>query len=397
MKTIGIFLPNAYRGGSLSGARNIAQMLKLGSKNAGEPVRIIFSCVANFYNLQKDFAELIDLDIPVRETVWKKISKKEVEFALTLLKRKVTLTHDHYVIPTDGINNFQECDLWLIISDRLCWPLAPIKPYGVVTYDYIQRYMPEIFPPGLDDFSYISTVRQADFVLTTTPATRNDAIQYAGVSPKRLHLAPMEFNPFDYTNAKKQEKQPYFIWTTNCSMHKNHVNAIHALDIYYRKLNGKLQAIMTGPLTDLFLPDKDAGIEYVRKVSTLIDSTVFVKKNLSIKGNLSVPDYIDILSQAKFLWHPTLVDNGTFSVMEAAYHGTPALSHDYSQMRYINERFQLNLNFCDARNADETAMKLKEMETMAHEEIRLPDRKFLDQFNYRNLANEYWNFFRNII
>jgi glycosyltransferase involved in cell wall biosynthesis len=400
VKTIGIFLPVEYRGGSLNGAKNIAKMLHLGSRAANEPINVIFSCVANNYDMEEDFGDLIELGIPVRETTWKVITKDEVELALKYSGENYSLDFSEYVIPIYSVSNFNECDFWLIISDRVSRPVAPIKPYGMVIYDYIQRYVPEIFGTAFTDTNFLIAARNANFILTTTPNTREDAIQYAGLSPHRTHLAPMEFNTFNYkTNSKKIEDE-YFVWPTNASQHKNHLNAVKALEIYYRDFDGKFKVIMTGPTTQFF---NDS--EYNRTVSTYITSVIDliqksdnVKKQLTITGNLAIHDYVSILKSAKFLWHPTIIDNGTYSVIEAAYHDVPSLSSNYPQMHYINNRFNLNLEFCNAKQPRDMAMQLKKMEEEYHiKKQLLPTKERLEQFSYHKVAPEFWRLIRSLL
>ena len=45
----------------------------------------------------------------------------------------------------------------------------------------------------------------------------------------------------------------------------------------------------------------------------------------------------------KFLWHPATIDNGTFSVIEAAHLKVPSLSSGYPAMKEINEQYNLSL------------------------------------------------------
>ncbi|HSW93396.1 MAG TPA: glycosyltransferase [Gammaproteobacteria bacterium] len=391
-KTIGIFLPAAYRGGSLNGAKNIAKMLHLGSRNANEAVNVIFSCIENEYNIADEFSDLIELGIPVRETRWKIVSKKQVE----KITYKTPLKHPEYALPCFGNSHFDDCDTWLVISDRLKRPLAPLKPYGVVIYDYIQRYVPHIFNDTFSDVHFIATARSAHFILTTTPATRLDAIQYAGVASDRVFLSPMEFDPYDFPSQTNTHETDYFLWPTNATQHKNHIRAIHALNSYYEQYDGKLAVIMTGQHTDSFLKKKADA--YSGEVRRLIDQYPAVKKNLAIRGNVALLDYVAILQSATFLWHPALIDNGTYAVIEAAFQGVPSLSSDYPQMRYINDRFKLALDFCKAGEPDEMAKQLKYMEEN-HERKRqlLPEKTFLDPFSYKNTAPEFWQLARGLL
>lgn len=402
-KTIGVFLPVGYQGGTLNGAKNIAKMLRIGSQNNNDPINVVFSCLANIYNVDKEFADLKEMGIQVRETEWKLFPNKQLQIMQLFSGQKKPLPFENYLLPTDGINNFNDCDFWLIISDRLSAPLAPFKPYGIMVYDYIQRYVPDIIPAEYDDERIFSNSRNANYVFTTTPATREDAIQFAGLKAHQVYMLPMEFKLPAIENpaaiAKAENKEDYFIWTTNSTCHKNHAVAIEALDIYYNELDGQFDVIMTGVNTELFdLSRPFAGNQYVHEIRNLIEKSSAVKKHLKVKGNLSPRDYATTLLAARFLWHPAIVDNGTYSVIEAAYYGIPSVSSNYPQMQFINDRFNLNLEFFDSGNPTEMALALKKLE-LNHQQksTLLPSKEFLTQFSYENLANECWNIFRSLV
>ena len=40
----------------------------------------------------------------------------------------------------DGIMQFADCDLWVVVSDQICAPLLPLRPVVHMVYDYIQHY-----------------------------------------------------------------------------------------------------------------------------------------------------------------------------------------------------------------------------------------------------------------
>ncbi|CAN5240168.1 glycosytransferase [soil metagenome] len=405
-RKIAVLLPNLYKGGTLRGAKNIAKMLQLGSRQQGEEVEVVVSCINGAYDIPIDFADLREMGIEIRETNWNIISHHEVR---AICPRK-HLKFEEYFAPYDDFDNFHDCDFWLLISDRTAKPLAPIRPYGVVIYDYIQRRIPEIFADGerTDRFwndtfeaGYLGTVRAADFVLTTTPMTRNDAISYAGVSADRVVLTPMEFDHLLQNPSLSAITTDYFCWTTNNTQHKNHVCALNALIIYYEELDGKLEVAMTGENTHYFdfktTNNTKFISSYIKQIQSQLQQSAVLNKNIHILGNVSVNKYIATLAGAKFLWHPALIDNGTYSVIEAAYYGIPALSHDYPAMRYIDERFNLNLTFADATNPFALAKKLKEMESH-HLELsnKLPKQEVLHQFSYQNVAAEFWLLLRDI-
>ena len=394
-KKIAIFLPVAYRGGSMQGAKNLVKMIYLGAKSDNESIEVVFSCLKDSYDVEEDFADLLEFGIAIRETEWKKITKEETQIALEYLGSDKKLTHGEYLLPTDGINNFCDCKFWLIVSDRTFAPVAPVAPYGIVIYDYIQRYIPDIFgdDKGVLDAPFIASARSAEIIFCTTPQTREDTIQYAGVTSEKIILAPMEFNPLRYTSKQYfDEPMDYLIWTTNKTFHKNHIVALRGLLEYYEKLNGKLKVVIIGAETEYFRKDHSNDLEYVNLVRQLIGKHSALHKNLLILGELSEDDYISVLAGAQFLFHPALYDNGTFSVIEAAYHGIPSISSHYPQMRYIDERFHLGMKFFDPRKPEQIAKTLKAAE-IEHEEMRkaLPSQTFLEQFTYEKLSSEYWS------
>jgi len=398
LKKIAVFLPQAYRGGSLNGAKNMAKMLHTGSRMMGTPVEVVFSCIANHYNLSEDFADLISEGIQIRETTWKRIATSRIKSMPHLQQANYSHTHSFHQYPVDHITDFSDCDFWLLISDRTTDPLLAPQPYGVVIYDYIQRYIPALFGNFYED-AFLNTTRRAQFVLTTTPQTREDAIQYAGIRADKVHVLPMEFHvpfyPVD-SQASQWANQNYLIWPTNASQHKNHLTALDALAHYYEVLNGTFSVVITDA-SGFF--NKTLTHEYHQLVREKLDNcSNLLKKHIHIAGSLKQHAYFEAVAGAKFVWHPTIIDNGTFCVIEAAYYGIPALSSDYPQMRYINDRFHLNIQFCDANNAKNMAAQLKQMEDQYSQIAKtLPDKTYLEQFSDKQLAPEIWSIIRKLI
>jgi glycosyltransferase involved in cell wall biosynthesis len=109
------------------------------------------------------------------------------------------------------------------------------------------------------------------------------------------------------------------------------------------------------------------------------------------KGNLSERKYAKTLGGAAFLWHPGKIDNGTFSVIEAARLGVPALSSDYPAMREIDAQFALNLAWMDSVEPRNMAAQLKRME-VEHTSRRklLPSKEVWETQSVEKLAGTYW-------
>jgi len=398
---IAIFLPAPYRGGSMRAAKNLAKMIAQESKKDGEAIGIVFSCLKEKYKIEEEFVDLIEQGIQIRETEWKTISREETKIALDYLNNRKELKHENYFLPNDGINNFSDCDFWLIISDRTSAPIAPIAPiapYGMLIYDYIQRYIPDIFgeDQGKIDLPFIHSARDAEVIFCTTPQTKEDTTQYAGVSSSKVILAPMEFNPLHCKiHSFFDEVVEYFIWTSNATQHKNHHNALKAFEYYYEELNGRLKIIMTGVQTELFQKENTNQIPYIVDIRGRIQKNPILRDNIQILGELSEKQYVSVLSGAKFLFHPVLYDNGTFAVIEAAYYGVPSVSSNYPQMCYIDERFGLGMHFFNPRKPHEIAKALKYAEeNQAILKKQLPSQESLESFTHEKLAEEYWTLIR---
>lgn len=401
MKKIAVMLPVGYRGGSLRAAKNIAKSIAFQAHEQGSNIQVVFSYVKEGkYNLYTDFDDLLKFNCVLRETEWNIYSREELRAAASLINIDASLLeYPSYCLPSDGANDFYDCDLWLIISDRLPAPLFPLKKYGFVVYDYIQRYVPEIF--GDNDQAWdtqvsnlISSVRKAAKVFVTTPSTRQDIISYAGVHPSRVKLLDMEFQPLEAGNIKIDSGIPenYIIWTTNTTHHKNHIIAFDAIEMYIQEFGGAFSFIVTGPWTEYFDPKNEFSTDdpvmqahQVKYIRGKLKRNLFLAKRIHVMGNVSDRIYAQLLKNAKFLLHPTLYDNGTFAVMEAAYLGVPSLSARYPAMEYINEKFNLNLQFFNPHNHKEMAEALLNMET-ATDLIALPKQSDLLLHDWKTLS-----------
>jgi len=403
MKKIAVMLPIGYRGGSLRAAKSIAKGIAFQTHKQNADIQVVFSYAKEGkYNLHLEFDDLIAAGIQLRETVWEVCSKSTLSALATLVGiDKTNLEYEQYCVPTDGANDFFDCDFWLIVSDRLPAPLFPMRKYACLIFDYIQRYVPEIFGDNsllweTQVANLFYTVQKSSKVFVTTPSTRADMISYAGVDEARIQLLEMEFHPIESRDTQIGSSLPadYVLWATNAASHKNHVNALESFEIYTQELKGRLHLVLTGVGTRYLdprnkFPNEDPmlqppQIQYFREK---IRQNPKLQNKVHILGNVSDSMFAGLIKTARFLWHPAIYDNGTFSVVEAAYLGTPSLSARYPAMEYINQKFDLNLQFFDPLNQGSAAEALMNMETQA-KLIRLPEQSNLLQRDWKALSLE---------
>ncbi|HEY3389938.1 MAG TPA: glycosyltransferase [Prolixibacteraceae bacterium] len=402
---VAIMLPHYYKGGTLRAAKNIAKQIAVGARLSGDEVGVVFSYVGgDHYDKNEDFLDLLDNNIEVRETFWNQVPKEDCVYLSRLLRFPVSqYGSPYYSIPNDGANDFYDCDFWIIISDRLSAPVLPLRKYIIVTYDYIQRYVPEIFSEtlwNLQTNSFFPIVKNAEAVFVTTPSTMDDLISYAGVPKNRVVLFENSFDELQVGEIKENAdirriSDDYFVWTTNTTNHKNHIRALKALEKYYSYYNGTLKIVITGGNTKYFDPSFQGTDKflmnhpYIKSISNLIENSRILQEKMTILGELSDLEYMQTVQEAKFIWHPNLYDNGTFSVIEAGYLGIPALSSKYPAMEFIENAYKLNMRFFDPYNISIMAKALKEME-ISYKYVILPSKEdLLSHTWYKNAHQTY--------
>lgn len=389
-KKVAVVLPVGYKGGSLRGALALALALYLGSRQWGEDADVVFVHLDDPATYpDSEFADLPD-NIARRAFNWKILPAAESRRAMRYAGfQGWEPTQDYYIVPDDGMKQLMDCDLWLIVSDRLSRPLLPLRPVVLMVYDYLQRYE-DLLSHGADR-AFLNAARHAERVLVTTKFTQQDAIQYAGVDPSRVCKVPMlapEFPIRDSGILNDMGNRPFFLWTTNAALHKNHLRAAEALQIYYEELDGGLDCRVTGVNTKEMLA---SDLPHLRAMAEVFQRSKPLRKHVKWMGELPDVHYQRLLSKARFLWHAGRIDNGTFSVIEAACLGVPALSSDYPAMREINEQFSLNLAWMNPECSREMAMELKRIEIESNERREfLPNRAVLEAQRIEYHAQTYW-------
>lgn len=385
---ISVIVPVGYRGGSLRGANLLAETLQIGAEQSGQSAEVVLLHLDDRNLYPSTEFEDLPSTIKTRGFKWRSLKPDEARRAM----RYAGHAHwepvaSEYLVVDDGIKQLEDCELWVVVSDHVTAPLLPLRPVVHMVYDYLQRYVP-ILPNGADQ-PFINAARAAVQVWTTTEFTRQDALQYAGIVPKCVVKLPMLVPKFEAKHfVRSPTHAPYFVWTTNAAPHKNHEHVLRALQLYYDELHGTLDCHVTGVNTHNLLKTPP---EHLKSTMDWVRAHEQLKRRLHWPGELPDADYQRLLQGAAFLWHAGRIDNGTFSVVEAASLGVPSLSSDYPPMREMDEQFSLNLAWMDASDPKAMAQALKEME-QKHMERRamLPTADQLASQSIERLASAYW-------
>jgi glycosyltransferase involved in cell wall biosynthesis len=356
---IGVVVPLNYRGGTLRSAKLLAEAIGRGSRQFSEDADVVFAYPAEAKDEQT--ADRWDVGLPSfvskRTIAWHVLDPDSAQRAMRYAGHAGWVAvAERYMVPDDRREYLLDCDLWIIVSDRISIPLLPIRPYLMVVYDYIQRYEHQ----DDTDAAFLAAAKRAQRVLVTTRFTEQDALTYAGIPRERLFRVPMlvpDFIP-GQTNLAAP-KTPYFLWTTNRGRHKNHYNAFCALREYYELADGKLRCRVTGVESESLLR---GGAAHLEPLKGIVAQSPKLARQLRIVGELSDAAYRKMLAGSCFLWHPAQIDNGTLAAVEAAMIGVPTLSSRYPAMEEMQEHFDLRLKWMDSTNPSEMAQGLKWME-----------------------------------
>lgn len=399
---IGVFIPIHFPGGTLRLGKNIAKMLNHSlSKNVNTHVKVIFGNPNSGYSLHEDLKDLLNEGIEVVDFRWKKISQLEARQLCQQMGRDADLKMDQYVVPTGGTSDFKDLDYWLFITDRIFDIFIPIKRSGIIATDYIQRYVPGIFDIN-DQRHYqavphrlIRNTRNADEAFALSPGTLGDLKVFAGCTEGTL--LPLVVDD-DFMQVKlgaasaKVEKKNQFVWVTNTTQHKNHVNTLKGLIEYYRR-GGNLDCIVTGVQTDVFDPkwqgtaEGDTHLPYQKQIREMIAGNPELSSRIKIRGHVSDDRYIEELSQSYFLLHSVIADNGTYSIIEAARLGIPAVSSRYPQQEYICELFGIKPVFFDPFDSKDLAKSL--LSAQAGDFVSAINMEKIEKRLWKNMANEF--------
>lgn len=404
---IAVLLPAPFEGGIIRSASNIVRMLVLGARACGDDLQVSFGYPRMDATRNWSFPQLEELGVSVRPFRMEEVPAGVLApYFSTFVKPLNAEPTDTYGVFNDGVSNFEEADMWLIISDQLPYILPPHKPYAVVVYDFVQRYVPEIYwPERWKSFEKQSAVvRNAAFVVTTTRQTKTDVVTYIGYPPARVEVFPIEFDPLAKGGAAGADSAPVpsirkrIVWPTIISQHEGHEGVLSGLEIFLSG-NPEYEVVVLGFGVQSLDPRQPSRIDHptVTRIRNRIAKSQLLGSRLSFPGYVDDDTYQSLIREAAMLLHTSRFDNGSYTVVEAAWLRTPALSARYAAMEEIGAQFGLPLEFFDANDPADLARKIGEVvRDRAAICGRMPARESLMSHSYAGLAVEYWTKFRSL-
>lgn len=409
-KRVAVVLPMAYLGGVLDYAERFLLAVQSEIDRRGTDMELVFYHPdSELYHHRDVFSKIRHAGIPVRSFVVEGKSPEWVSEVYSLRgwqpENGKLPAYQPVCVLRDGMNNLEDCDFAIFLSDAFAsgHPLFCLVPYAMVVHDYIQCYVPESVPYDVDQLKRRNQMH-AEWILTTSEPTRQDAIHYAGLDEEKVLLTPQLFDVQDEVDLSSptEEEKGYFLWSTNAAPHKNHETALRAIERYY-SIGGSLECMVTGVNSrslspDVELPSTGILTSYVTRIREVVDSSSVLKEHLHFMGNLSKPTYLRLLHGASFIFCPGYGDNGNFSVLDAAALGVPALSADYPAAHYLADFAEVSCHYADPFAMEEMADRLLAMEKNCKECAELlPTREQLQQKSYMSQAGKLYDIVERIV
>lgn len=402
---LAVILPSPYTGGVVRSLTNICRMLVLGARRCGDDMQLIVGLPkTQSWSLQN--AEVFDeLGIQTRFFEQKPISRESLIGSYTRhgIDTSVELPAEAICFE-DGIANFEDADFWYLISDAVQGQIPAHRKYACMVYDYAWRYVPEILSEDQwCAFQYrAAATAGANFVVTTTRQARRDVINFAGADPERVQVFPIEFDPIEVDEAGGGLDDPcpfefgsFVLWPTILSGHENHDAVLKELEAFLER--NDLRVSIVGKGTASFDPENTSPSmqhPYVQSVRNIVASSKILRSRLVFLDFVSDELLLTLMRRALCVLHTSRGDNGSYTVVEAAWQGTPALSNRYPAMEDVGEYFGLPLEFFDYYRPGSLANELQRLQKIRADLCRrLPSREDLASFAYDALAERYWQLF----
>jgi glycosyltransferase involved in cell wall biosynthesis len=309
---------------------------------------------------QKDTASLEQFgsELPLERFRMEVISKEEAGWFLSRASKDLSkLRPDRFQFLKGCEMSALRADAWLALTDRFEAPLLPLRPYGVIVYDMIQRYVPESFDPWFFDHAVQGmrpTLEKAHMVLVTSPATQEDVRAEYDLDLGRIRLVPVACETYRRFAALAPEavplpRQPFILNVGNAVAHKGGRMLLRAYARLKKQLGAQTPLLvmcgwMTHTLSPLYRGDFDRlSFQKTRRLVTKLG--LKEARDVVFLGLVRDRQLLDLYQRCAVVVNAAKYDNGSFSLIEASYFGRPVVSSRYPASAYLCERFGIPAEF----------------------------------------------------
>jgi glycosyltransferase involved in cell wall biosynthesis len=256
-------------------------------------------------------------------------------------------------------------DAWLALCDRFHNALLPARPYGVMVFDMIQRYVPEAFSSTFfvwRERGMIPTIQRANIVITTSAVTRADIISEYGLEAERLRLVPVACEPQRRLARLMPEHvplpdRPFILHAANTSEHKGAGVMLRACGRLKERLGEAAPLlVMCGGFTEFFAPSREGTLArdepHWHNMRNLVrDLELEEGRDVVFLGYVNDRQLLDLYQRCALVVNAARYDNGSFCMIEGQYFGKPILSSRYPAAELLCQRFGIAAKFFPINDA----------------------------------------------
>jgi len=365
---IHLFLPQAFRGGVWEALITLLGGLiqRMESRKGGKTIRLSLSLPMGQTGLEQlaDFARVGKVEHYSNQV----FGAGEGNGLLSLAQQRGGTVPEGERWAVLASPEAIQADVWFALADRFAFPLLPVKPLGVIVYDVIQKYLPELFPKEFfQDFQpgMFATMAVVDKVITTSEVTRADVMGLYHLPEKRVDLVPVACEPrlrFEHVVPEPVKVPDGFILNiTNPTPHKGLEVMMRAYAILKRFNDKAPPLVICGSFTEKILPipGKPEPNPVFRRLQDLIaELNLQVGVDFFVLGLVSEGQLHDLLRRSSIVVNAARFDNGTYSLIEGHYFGKHLISSDYPAARWLYDRFEVPTEYFALLDSEDLARKL---------------------------------------
>lgn len=364
-----LFFPIAFRGGVWEAMVTLIQGLR---KVTGHKTHLRFSLSLPMGQTGKEQLAEFGKEYPIEHFSYRVFTRKQAEpLFQSVLNRGGEVPEGEQFAVLDS-PQAMKADVWFALSDRFAAPILPVKPLGVIIYDVIQKYLPELFPKEFfEDLqpNMTSTIKVSDRILTTSDVTRADVIDLYGLSPRKVGLVPVACEPalrFEGVAPQKVQIPDGFILNiTNPTPHKGLEVIMRAFSSLKKSKGNQIPPLVVcGSFTEKVIPVEgvlEPNPVYRRLQELVGELGLRLGIDFFVLGLVSEGQLVDLLQRCSIVVNAARYDNGTYSLIEGRYFGKKLVSTDYPAARSLYERFQVPVRFFQMLDFLDLAKNLGEL------------------------------------
>lgn len=364
-KRICVVLPISHTDRVLYSTINLIKALVLGARECKDSVKFVFAYEKMDNTItDKYLNQLKTWDVLVRTFEWEMLNHSQFNTFIAIHGILVNSTSiDRQFVPNDGNSYFRDCDFLIFAHGNVPNPAFIPIPYAVMIHHYTQRIIPQMYSLEADN-AFLNFCHGSTFTLTTAPV-KEHAVQYGLLPKERVHEIPVlvdKVSISSHVSSKTAKNQKYFVWKITGNINEKHKMVLKALHNYYLR-GGKLQCHIIGEnVNPLHKTYKGTLDEYQLAIRHLLQSKSELKKNIAVLGYVQDQEYVNLIQNAAFILFPCYTDADYYTCFDAAYLSVPTLSSYHLGMKYLDQYFNLGINFFNSSDEDAFVKILLEAE-----------------------------------